>query len=189
MQPPYPPAQYPPPQPPKKGIPAWAWVLIGCGCLPIPLLAILAAILFPVFSKARDKARVVACVSNERQTSLALIQYAQDFDQKLPPGAAWMDRTQPYIGNEKSYHCPSVAAGNPQNYGYAFDSRTAGKPMNRLPRPPEQTMMLYDSTNLGRSATDAGTSLPSPGRHGSGTGNDIAYADGHIMFVRRAGGP
>lgn len=51
----------------------------------IAIIAILAAILFPVFAKAREKARQSSCASNTKQVSLGLIQYLQDYDQKYPP--------------------------------------------------------------------------------------------------------
>ena len=55
----------------------------------IAIIAILAAILFPVFAKAREKARQTSCLSNVKQLALALIQYAQDYDERmaayLPP--------------------------------------------------------------------------------------------------------
>jgi len=50
----------------------------------IAIIAILAAILFPVFAKAREKARTSSCASNEKQMALAFIQYAQDYDEKMP---------------------------------------------------------------------------------------------------------
>jgi prepilin-type N-terminal cleavage/methylation domain-containing protein/prepilin-type processing-associated H-X9-DG protein len=50
----------------------------------IAIIAILAAILFPVFAQARAKARQAACLSNEKQIGLAVMQYAQDYDEKLP---------------------------------------------------------------------------------------------------------
>ena len=46
----------------------------------IAIIAILAAILFPVFAQAREKARQITCVSNQKQIMLAILQYAQDFD-------------------------------------------------------------------------------------------------------------
>ncbi len=52
----------------------------------IAIIAILAAILFPVFAQAREKARQTVCLSNERQLGLALLQYAQDYDETLPSG-------------------------------------------------------------------------------------------------------
>jgi len=50
----------------------------------IAVIAILAAILFPVFSLAREKARQTSCLSNQRQISLAFLQYTQDYDEQLP---------------------------------------------------------------------------------------------------------
>ena len=50
----------------------------------IAIIAILAAILFPVFAKARDKARQVACLNNEKQVSLGFQMYAQDYDETMP---------------------------------------------------------------------------------------------------------
>lgn len=52
----------------------------------IAIIAILAAILFPVFAKAREKARQTSCASNEKQLGVALLQYTQDFDEDLPCG-------------------------------------------------------------------------------------------------------
>ncbi len=50
----------------------------------IAIIAILAAILFPVFAQAREKARAISCVSNEKEVALAVIQYLQDFDDRYP---------------------------------------------------------------------------------------------------------
>ena len=50
----------------------------------IAIISILAAILFPVFAKAREKARQIACLSNQKQIGLALFQYVQDNDETYP---------------------------------------------------------------------------------------------------------
>jgi prepilin-type N-terminal cleavage/methylation domain-containing protein len=50
----------------------------------IAIIAILAAILFPVFAQAREKARATSCLSNYKQTALAILQYVQDYDEKFP---------------------------------------------------------------------------------------------------------
>jgi prepilin-type N-terminal cleavage/methylation domain-containing protein/prepilin-type processing-associated H-X9-DG protein len=57
----------------------------------IAIIAVLAAILFPVFAQAREKARAISCLSNEKQIGLALLQYVQDYDETYPqehPGTA-----------------------------------------------------------------------------------------------------
>lgn len=50
----------------------------------IAIIAILAAILFPVFSKVREKARLTSCISNMKQQGLAVMQYVQDYDERYP---------------------------------------------------------------------------------------------------------
>src|SRR5438046_9267408 len=50
----------------------------------IAIIAILAAILFPVFAQAREKARAISCLSNTKQLGLAVVMYVQDYDEKLP---------------------------------------------------------------------------------------------------------
>ena len=84
----------------------------------IAIIAILAAILFPVFAQAREKARQTSCLSNGRQIGLAFGMYATDFDDFLPlttyplPANSWTDQTQPYIKNRQIYRCPSDQSNN-----------------------------------------------------------------------------
>jgi len=86
----------------------------------IAIIAILAAILFPVFAKAREKARQTSCLSNLRQLGTSILMYAQDYDETYPQsyqdvssgvGSAaqipmtWPNRIQPYIKNAQIYVC------------------------------------------------------------------------------------
>ncbi|MBI2299408.1 MAG: DUF1559 domain-containing protein [Armatimonadetes bacterium] len=73
----------------------------------IAIIAILAAILFPVFAKAREKARQTSCLSNTKQISLAQIQYTSDYDQTLTGRVMWARRLDPYVKNWQIYGCPS----------------------------------------------------------------------------------
>ena len=85
----------------------------------IAIIAILAAILFPVFAQAREKARQTACLNNMKQIILAEMMYTQDYDEMLPRirfGPAnsnkyWVhaidDALSPYIKAEKAWACPS----------------------------------------------------------------------------------
>ena len=80
----------------------------------IAIIAILAAILFPVFAQAREKARQSACMSNMKQLSLAVIQYSQDYDEAFPNGLqdgwyaqTWSYNVQPYIKSVAVFRCPS----------------------------------------------------------------------------------
>jgi prepilin-type N-terminal cleavage/methylation domain-containing protein len=83
----------------------------------IAIIAILAAILFPVFARAREAARKSACLSNCKQIGTAIMMYAQDFDEILPMVASgacpsaqatgWADMVYPYVKNERVFDCPS----------------------------------------------------------------------------------
>jgi prepilin-type N-terminal cleavage/methylation domain-containing protein/prepilin-type processing-associated H-X9-DG protein len=96
----------------------------------IAIIAILAAILFPVFAQAREKARQAACLSNMKQVGLALQMYAQDYDETLPasayeaphfnePGAKqnFLNAIIPYTRNLGIFVCPSSV--NASSVGYA----------------------------------------------------------------------
>ncbi|MBC7288515.1 MAG: DUF1559 domain-containing protein [Armatimonadetes bacterium] len=79
----------------------------------IAIIAILAAILFPVFARARAKARQATCQSNLKQIGLALAMYAQDYDERFPAygfggtyGFHWNVVIYPYIKNISLYQCP-----------------------------------------------------------------------------------
>ena len=82
----------------------------------IAIIAILAAILFPVFAKAREKARQSSCLSNIKQIMLAILQYTQDYDETIPDinraggpynHVPWNAQIEPYIKNSQVFVCPS----------------------------------------------------------------------------------
>jgi len=82
----------------------------------IAIIAILAAILFPVFSRARAKARQTACLSNVKQIGLALEMYCQDNDECFPvvdhtTGYGWWAPLYPYVKNAQVFRCPAYKAG------------------------------------------------------------------------------
>ncbi len=93
----------------------------------IAIIAILAAILFPVFAQARDKARSAACLSNLQQIGKALMMYAQDYDEKTtwfwnsgaaaagkdPLAGYWYQLLLPYTKNAQVFICPSVGTRGP----------------------------------------------------------------------------
>ena len=80
----------------------------------IAIIAILAAILFPVFAKAREKARQSSCSSNLKQLGLSMMQYVQDYDEVYPNrecaarNGNWAI-LQPYVKNDQLFQCPSEA--------------------------------------------------------------------------------
>jgi prepilin-type processing-associated H-X9-DG protein len=143
---------------------------------------IVPAILFPVFAQAREKARAVSCMSNEKQQGLAILMYSQDYDEMLPPSAQWMGTIQPYVKNDAVFKCPDVTHGEIQrpDYGYAFNSNLSRRSMDDALRP-EITVMEFESSMLFRSATDAFTSFPNPGRHT--LRDNIGFMDGHVKMM------
>ncbi len=102
----------------------------------IAIIAILAAILFPVFARAREKARQSSCLNNVKELALGVLMYAQDYDEKLPlsemiqsashprpffGGSStfhlWPDLVFPYVKNRQVFCCPSRADAR---YGLAY---------------------------------------------------------------------
>lgn len=79
----------------------------------IGIIAVLSAILFPVFAQAREKARQIVCISNSKQIGLAITQYEQDYDDKTPNGVnpygggqGWAGQIYSYIKSAGSFMCP-----------------------------------------------------------------------------------
>lgn len=103
----------------------------------IAIISLLAAILFPVFARARENARRTSCLNNMKQIGLGLLAYTQDYDETLvadwfgpdtgttePIGTGqgrykWMDAIFPYVKNEQIFNCPSQSfTGNFGRYRY-----------------------------------------------------------------------
>ncbi len=92
----------------------------------IAIICILAAILFPVFASAREKARQISCTSNEKQLALGVLMYTQDSDEILPPVQTydnagveilWTDIVNPYVRNDKIRLCLSDSLAKKSSYG------------------------------------------------------------------------
>ncbi len=81
----------------------------------IAIIAILAAILFPVFARARENARRSSCQSNLKQIGLGIMQYTQDYDERMISGRMsdgvnqhnWEELVQPYVKSYQLFKCPS----------------------------------------------------------------------------------
>jgi len=124
----------------------------------IAIIAILAAILFPVFAQAREKARSSSCLSNQKQIALAFSMYAQDYDETYcpyldanstvgtgPGGQAWWeDMVRPYIksGNVGGIlTCPSAST---RAYAYSMNPALAGLSAAQAVKPAD-TVLIADS--------------------------------------------
>jgi prepilin-type N-terminal cleavage/methylation domain-containing protein/prepilin-type processing-associated H-X9-DG protein len=134
----------------------------------IAIIAILAAILFPVFAKAREKARMTSCLSNVKQIALAQMMYNQDYDEKFAVHRCacennWQNwdcyfaAIYPYVKSYQAYVCPSdnqPQVGCPRNSwgvgnwpaanGYGFNISIAGATAAKVVEP-ARTVMCGDS--------------------------------------------
>ena len=126
----------------------------------IAIIAILAAILFPVFARAREKARQTSCLSNVKQLTLGILMYAQDYDERLPfgyngpqPRTGVMFQVMPYVKNDDIHNCPSASHNSittnylgHRSYGYnqnifATGTTPATIKLATIKRPAEITML------------------------------------------------
>ena len=106
----------------------------------IAIIAILAAILFPVFGSVREKARQISCASNEKQLNLAILQYTEDNDEYFPMvnlegvtgQIGWANLIGPYVKSTPAYHCPDLAVGAISNGSLAVLQATVTYNFNSM---------------------------------------------------------
>jgi prepilin-type processing-associated H-X9-DG protein len=159
----------------------------------------LAAILFPVFSRARASARKAKCLSNLRQLGLAFTMYADDYDDALPRttyGSAggmysnrygrgdlpftWYDEVLPYTRNEDIHNCPEQRCLPP---GYRLNDRCSGAPVGAVSDPSSKILVVDGSDIAGsfnytlRDPSLTNISL----RHNGGL--NCLYLDGHAKWA------
>lgn len=163
----------------------WLIRALGCGGCAVVTLYGLGLLLGIVFGSFRNVHNSITCQTNIHFLARGFSVYVEDSDDRLPPSSGWVDRVNPYVTAERYFHCPAVSrAGEPQ-YGYAMNSLVSAGVRAKVARP-DMAAMLFDSTNLSRSAADALQTLPKPGRHNTKAakghpakpGNFIAYLDG-----------
>jgi prepilin-type N-terminal cleavage/methylation domain-containing protein/prepilin-type processing-associated H-X9-DG protein len=183
----------------------------------IAIIAILAAILFPVFARARENARRASCQSNLKQIGLGLMQYTQDYDERYPrfgedPNLSagrttpnWTQTIQPYIKSTQLFRCPSntsntstkARADTYEGIAYPLINRSYG--MNRN-APNNEGTVASPATKIYVSESIAEWDLAPQGsvgelgsRHWAGhlsTANYL-YFDGHVKSLSptRTGAP
>ncbi|NLO06700.1 MAG: prepilin-type N-terminal cleavage/methylation domain-containing protein [candidate division WS1 bacterium] len=110
----------------------------------IAIIAILAAILFPVFARARAKARQTACLSNVKQISLALMMYAQDHDETCPrTGGAWWEPLMPYVKNAQVFRTPAYSDDATASSDYVINGLILhGETIASFERPADQIAIV-----------------------------------------------
>jgi len=120
----------------------------------IAIIAILAAILFPVFAQAREKARAASCLSNGKQMGLAMLMYSQDYDELYPPGyyagppaAWWLSLIQPYVKDRDLGGIRSCPSAPSKNWAYSMNDYLGTKSQSIIPSVAD-TILIGDATQI-----------------------------------------
>lgn len=118
----------------------------------VGIVAILAAVLFPVFVQERTKEEDNTCISNLRQIGLGFIQYLQDYDERMPIARHWGSEVYPYIKNPSVYQCPrdfNKSTDITSPLSYAMNKNLDRITLSKF-RSPSSTVLAteYDSTNV-----------------------------------------
>lgn len=143
-----------------------------------PMLAILGAVMFPAFMKARLAAQATTCMSNVKQISMGVMMYSNEHNDTLPDAAKWVESISLYLPDKKLFHCPSVES---DWICYAMNNNLDKVSIGKINNPPD-TVMIFESIREVDNPNGGIGLLPLPGRH-DGT-NNIGFADGHVMSVR-----
>jgi prepilin-type processing-associated H-X9-DG protein len=131
----------------------------------------------PIMVQGLGQAPMEACQANLGQLGLAVMMWAQDHDEVLPPAANWTQELMPYLKSDRVFRCP----GAPElECGYAYNLAVAGTKLAQMPNPAE-TVLFYETTLGMPNPADLGESQPKPGRHNAG--NSMAYVDGHVKWL------
>ncbi|NLC56519.1 MAG: DUF1559 domain-containing protein [Armatimonadetes bacterium] len=169
----------------------------------IAIIAILAAILFPVFARARENARKANCASNLKQIGTALLMYSQDYDERymlhclgVVP-SCWNQVLEPYVKNTQVFRCPSTDATFAWSYGYNMKALD-GKPAAQLQHPSE-VIAVADVRRLTSAGQQVAANFLDAGRvpnvacnesmdscladrHSDGA--NLVFADGHVKWMK-----
>jgi prepilin-type N-terminal cleavage/methylation domain-containing protein len=176
----------------------------------IAIIAILAAILFPVFAKAREKARQTSCLSNLKQIGLGALQYAQDYDEHMiidrmatatpatPTGPYasscggqayfWTDLIQPYVKSTQILLCPSDGApttcvvARPRSYQPSTCTVGSGTvTLGNVLDASGTVHFMESSANTRADLSDWG-SIANAKRHNEGW--NVEFCDGHAKWQK-----
>ncbi len=122
----------------------------------------------------------VNCQSNLKQLGIAVMQYTQDYDERMPPARKWQDVTPPYVQNRAIYRCPSLSKGN----GYAFNSKLSLIPLAGI-NATALTIQLYETSNPALSVAAPFTGRAYRHILHDKEGMNICFTDGHIKWFSR----
>ncbi len=156
----------------------------------IGIIALLAAILFPVLSRAKERARATTCLNNEHQIALAIFQYTQDHGRRFPqPGGEWTTHIKLSDGTDSTiFQCPSEGQDDAAGFSdYWFNTDLMGKSDVRV-RYPANTLLLGDgpagtpTSNLSPTSAPPWSASDDYAKRHSG-GANYAFADGHVKWL------
>ena len=150
----------------------------------IAIIGILAAILFPVFSKAREQARIVKCSSNQQQIIIALNMYTQENDNILPDKDSWITELSDKV-TLKVFHCPNSNRDQGKSYGissHLFYADGQGINIEQIITPSKVGVLVDVNAPQDAKSEDllVPTNIAPHTRHYSNKGYVIGYFDGHI---------
>jgi len=148
----------------------------------IAIIAILAAILFPVFARARENARRSSCQSNEKQIALGFKQYLQDYDEKYPVADAnWPAAINVYTKSSQILRCPSASSGTASDIDYSYNSSLGAKRESQI----QSSALVVLNAEADRGAATAATAPGTTGRIRHFEGSNYAFVDGHVKWLKQ----
>jgi len=157
-----------PPHPSRPSSQKWIIIAViaGAAFMLLAALAIFAAILLPVFGRAKEKAQEAASLSNVKQLGMAVLMYAADHEETLPEANSWEEAIAEYVGDNKAiFICPATGQS------YTFNEALSCVDLKDLDNP-QQTPMLWAPLRVTKRAAG-----PYQGQFA------VCYADGHATIV------
>jgi len=147
----------------------------------IAIIAILAAILFPVFARARENARRSSCQSNEKQIALGFKQYLQDYDEKYPVADAnWPTAINVYTKSVQILRCPSASGSAASDIDYLYNSKLGAKRESVIQA---SALTVLNAEKDRANAINFATAPSAPARHFEGS--NYAFVDGHVKWLKQ----
>lgn len=179
----------------------------------IGIIAILAAMILPALSNAREKAKRTACINHQKQLCMAFMMYAGEYDEHFPVytnGGAGVGRSggwvyydgfpvpvsgnfevtrgvlYDHVGNRDVYRCPSDETDSLCSYGANSDTRAA--PLASIPHPSETPLLLEEGTGTARTTNDGFFDIDYTPRDyvvdRHAKGSVYGFCDGHVSWER-----
>ncbi len=173
----------------------------------IAIIAILAAILFPVFGRARENARRSSCQSNEKQILLGFKQYTQDYDELFPPQNAlnlpqttpastgWISSLQPYLKSLQIFQCPSETNSSVGKTDYYYNDLQVASQNETKFGNSSNTVIAFEGSEVEGSIAEASAPAAAGVAPAQGSnnrhleGSNYAFVDGHVKWLQSTKAP